>query len=173
MLNVGRVFLLAAALKYKFLLKLLFYYEVVIEILGHFLASKVNADADISVLVWMITTLLNFALLYSNFTLSVIASVLSLVTFMTGTTLVFGRDVNIVMAGKVYMLSIWLLFSLLTIHLVNFSNGLTHSKMQQDVEGNKNLIQELDVGVIVLNESLEKVEFSNRAAAYKLNILND
>ena len=90
LLVIGRLFLLVAALKYQWLLKSFFYYESVIEMLGHFLAQKNYADADLGTVVWMLITLLNFTMLYTNIKFAMPVSVLSMLTFLTGTHLTFG-----------------------------------------------------------------------------------
>ena len=123
-LSVGRPFLLMAALKYKWLLKSFFYYESVIEMLGHFLAQKAYADADLGTVVWMLVTLLNFTMLYTNIKFALPVSVLSLLTFLIGTRLTFGSEHESgYLALKSFMLLNWLVVSLMIIHLLNFSAG--------------------------------------------------
>ena len=86
--------------------------------LGHFIPQKTNADASVAVLVWMLLTLVNFTLLYSNFKFCLPVSVLSLVTFLTGTTLVFAEEPNIaLLVGKGVVLLLWLVISLSVIHI--------------------------------------------------------
>ena len=82
--------LLLITLKYPRLIKTFFYYEAIIEMAGHFIPQKAHADADIRMQIWMLVTLVNFTLLYSNFKLALPVCILSLVTFQTGTWLVFG-----------------------------------------------------------------------------------
>ena len=84
-----------AALKYEWLLKSFFYYESVIEMLGHFLAQKAYADVDLGTVVWMLVTLLNFTMLYTNIKFALPVSVLSLLTFLTGTQLTFGLELEL------------------------------------------------------------------------------
>ena len=77
------------ALKYPRFTKSFFYYEACIEMVGHFIPQKAYVDADVRMQVWMLTTLVNFTLLYSNFTFALPVCILSLLTFQTGTWLVF------------------------------------------------------------------------------------
>ena len=143
--------LLGAALKYGRLVKVFFYYETLVEMLSHFTPQKANADADVAVLVWMLLTLVNFTLLYSNFKFCLPLSVLSLMSFLTGTTLVFAVEPNIaLLVGKGVVLLLWLLISLLIIHVIVFTAGRDFIKMQLAVEDNLNLINNLDEGVVVL-----------------------
>ena len=145
--------LLGAAFKYERLIKVFFFYETLIEMVSHFSAQKANMDADVAVLVWMLLTLVNFTLLYSNFKLCLPFSVLSLVTFLTGTTLVFAEEPNIaLLVGKGVTLLLWLVISLLIIHVIAFTAGRDFIKMQLAVEDNLNLINNLDEGVIVLRD---------------------
>ena len=164
-LTAGRVVLLGAALKYDRLLKVFFYYETVIDMLGHFIPQKAYADADVAVLVWMLLTLVNFTFLYSDFTFCLPFSVMSLYTFLTGTTLVFAEEPNILLLVlKGVFLSWWLVISLLIIHVIAFTAGSNFTKMQLSVEENLNLIHNLDEGIVVLCDGKEKVDFSNQAA---------
>ena len=136
--------------------------------LGHFIPQKTNADASVAVLVWMLLTLVNFTLLYSNFKFCLPVSVLSLVTFLTGTTLVFAEEPNIaLLVGKGVVLLLWLVISLSVIHIIAFTAGNNFIKMQLSVEDNLNLIHNLNEGVVVLCDGEEKVEFSNQATYSK------
>ena len=165
MLTVGRVGLLGAALKYDRLLKVFFYYEALIDMLGHFIPQKAYADADVAILVWMLLTLVNFTLLYSDFKFCFPVSVMSLCTFLTGTTLVFAEEPNILLlVGKGIVLSWWLLISLLIIHVIAIAAGRDFISMQLAVEDNLNLIHNLDEGVVVLCDGDQEVDFSNQAA---------
>lgn len=84
-LALGRILLLAAAFKEERLLKVFFYYEVLIEIASHFLPKTTFANHDAVTLVWMLTTAVNFTLLYCDFKLSLCACLFSLLTFQVGT----------------------------------------------------------------------------------------
>ena len=62
-------------------------------------------------------TMANFVLFYSNFWLSLATSVLSLVTFQTGTYVVYARDLDVgVLAANIIVLLTWLVLTLGLIH---------------------------------------------------------
>ena len=132
---------------------------------SHFAPQKANADADVAVLVWMLLTLVNFTLLYSNFKFCLPFSIMSLVTLLTGTTLVFAEEPNIgLLVVKGFVLLLWLVISLMIIHVIAFTAGRDFIKMQLAVEDNLNLINNLDEGVVVLHDGDQEVDFSNQAA---------
>ena len=121
--------------------------------LSHFTPQKANADADVAVLVWMLFTLVNFTLLYSNFKFCLPFSVMSLVTLLTGTTLVFTEELNIaLLVCKSVILLLWLVISLLIIHVIAFTAVRDFIQVQLAVEDNLNLINNLDEGVVVLRD---------------------
>ena len=117
MLAVGRIPLLCYAFKDKRVLKAFLYYETVYEMIGHFLPQKAYADDDAGVQTWMLMTMCNFILFQTNFKLALSMSVLSLVSFLTGTSLVYTKDINVLMLilHSLFLL-VWLVITLGLIH---------------------------------------------------------
>ena len=116
-LAVCRVPLFLYACKDRRAVKAFFFYETAIEMTGHFVPQRVYADLNAGAQTWILMTMANFVLLYSNFWLSLAASLLSLVTFQTGTYVVYARDLEVdVLVSNIIVLLIWLVLTLGLIH---------------------------------------------------------
>lgn len=110
-------------------------------------------------------TVVNFVLLYSNFTLSLIASVLSLVTFQTGTYVVYARDLNVgVLVGNIFVLLIWLVLTLGLIHKFTLTVCDQFTELRDAVMDTKRLLHNTTEGVVVLNENHQQAKYYNWAA---------
>ena len=99
-------------------------------------------------------TLVNFVLLYSNFWLSLAASVLSLVTFQTGTYVVYNRDLDVgVLVVKIIVLLIWLVVTLGLIHKFKLMVGDKFTELRDAVVDSEGLLHNSTEGIVVLNET--------------------
>ena len=164
-LTIGRVFLLLFALRDQRIAKCFFYYEAVIEMVGHFVPQKAYSDEGTGAQVWMLLTLVNYILLYSNFKWSLLVSVLSLVTFQTGSYLVYARELAPgQLALHISTLLVWLVISLGLIHKLTLTINASFTELNDAEKDNRKLLQNVSEGIIVLSESQEKIEFCNQAA---------
>ena len=113
----------------------------------------------------MLLTLINYILLYSNFKCSLLVSVLTLVTFQTGSYLVYARDLA---AGHLTVhictLLVWLVISLGLIHKLTLTIDASFTELKDAEKDNRRLLKNVSEGIIVFSESQDKIEFSNKAA---------
>lgn len=99
-------------------------------------------------------TLVNFVLLYRNFWLALVASMLSLATFQTGTYLVYVRDIDGgVLAANIIVLLIWLVITLGLIHKFTLTVSDKFAELRDGIMDTKRLLHNTTEGVVVLNES--------------------
>jgi len=134
--------------------KCFFYFEAVIEMVGHFIPQKVYADEGKGEQVWMLLTLVNYMLLYSSFKWSLLVSALSLATFLTGNYLVYARDLEVgYLVAQICILLVWLVISLSLIHKLTLTVGTSFIELKDAEKDNRRLLQNVSEGVIVLNEN--------------------
>jgi len=153
-LAVCRVPLFLYACKDKRVVKAFFFYETVIEMVGHFIPQRAYADLDAGAQTWVLMTLVNFVLLYSNFWLALVASVLSLVTFQTGTYVVYARDLEVtVLVANVIVLLLWLVLTLGLIHKFTLMVADQFTKLRDAVMDTKGLLHNSTEGIVVLDET--------------------
>ena len=140
-LTIGRVFLLLYALRDQRITRCFFYYEAMIEMVGHFLPQTVYSDEGTGQQVWMLLTLVNYILLYSNFKWSLLVSLLSLVTFQTGSYLVYARDPAVGhITVNVCILLLWLVISLGLIHKLTLTIDASFTDLKDAEEDNIRLL---------------------------------
>ena len=132
---------------------------------GHFVPQKVYSDEGTGAQIWMLLTLLNYILLYSNFKWSLLVSALSLATFQTGSYLVYTRDLDIShLVGHICVLLVWLVISLGLIHKLTLTIGTNFTELKDAEKDNRRLLDNVSEGVIVLSEDQDKIKFCNKAA---------
>ena len=136
-----------------------------IEMVGHFIPQKVYTDEGTGDQVWMLLTLVHYILLYSNFKWSLLVSLLSLVTFQTGSYLVYTRDLEVShLFAHTCTLLVWLVISLGLIHKLTLTIGVSFTELKDAERDNRRLLQNVSEGVVVLSENQDQIEFCNQAA---------
>ena len=68
----------------------------------------------------------------------------------------------------IIMQMIWVV----SIHLITTKAGMINSEAEVLREGNEQILDNLDEGVVILNEKLNKIRYYNKAASVSQNTLN-
>ena len=117
-LGFGKFGLLAWSFKDKKTCFNFFYFETVVQLLGHLQPYRIDSErGDIALALWMLSTLLNFVLLYTNFIASLCLSLASLLVM---------RSVQIYAFGVPEKLTAFILTNLAALAWLTIAQGSVH-----------------------------------------------
>ena len=156
-----RVIFFIACLQWPHLAKLSLYFEYSFYVIRFFLVQDINTPSDTHMTTLMI--IMDFLLCYFEFMPGLIASLFALVlTYFKRA--VFFEEPALDLAIDCAIQSVFVSVNLVIIHLIISKVGMIYTDAEVLRQGNDQTLNNLEEGVIILDEKDLQIQFQNKAA---------
>lgn len=160
MLHVIRLVLNVLAIKWLRITKVTYYIEFLILAAENFIPVPVTLE--IEMLLTSLFSYLFFALSYFNFWADMGTGVAFFTLMCANRVFLYGDPVDVVMMHGILILP-WHLFNFLCVHIALTKFGFLFVDAEVLRSGNEQLLNNLEEGVIILDETSNKILFYNAA----------
>ncbi len=137
------------------------YYEALQQFIVAFLPLEINVTRDVTVTVFQV--LMDFWLHYFEFMPSMLSGIISLLPLFAKRA-IFYEEPTGDLAMSCISTVLWMILNMIIVHLVVTKVGMIYIDAEVLREGNTETLDNLEEGVIILDEKTMEIKFQNEWA---------